>query len=100
MPWPTLIATLALFAAANAALAQTAHQHMGRQTCSQLSLACAATVTPAFAPDGTLWIAARVNNQIFVAKSLDRGRSFTPPVAVTQDRMTLDAGPDAPKKTS
>jgi hypothetical protein len=55
-------------------------------------------VSPAFGPDGALWVAARVNNQIFVAKSLDLGHSFSPPVVITPDAATLDWGPDARPK--
>ncbi|MGH8513643.1 MAG: exo-alpha-sialidase, partial [Gammaproteobacteria bacterium] len=70
MLWPVLIAALAVFAASDAGLAQMSHEHhQARESCAGLSLACAGTVSPAFAPDGALWIAARVNNQIFVAKS-------------------------------
>jgi hypothetical protein len=81
------------------ALAQMSHEHhQGRETCADLTFACAGTVTPAFAPDGALWVAARVNNQIFVAKSLDHGRSFSPPVVITPDAVTLDGDPDARPK--
>ena len=93
-----LAAALVVLTASDAAVAQMSHEHKGRETCSDLSLACASTVTPVFAPDGALWIAARVNNQIFVAKSLDHGRSFTSPVVITPDRVTLDGGPDARPK--
>lgn len=98
MLWPALFAVLTLFTTTNASLALMSHEHKGRETCADLSLACAATVTPVFAPDGALWIAARVNNQIFVAKSLDHGRSFTSPVVITPDSVTLDGGPDARPK--
>ena len=37
-------------------IAQMAHEHSGIQ-CTNPGLACASTVTPAFAPDGGLWIA-------------------------------------------
>ncbi len=99
MLWPVLIAALAVFAASDAALAEMSHEHhQARETCAGLSLACAGTVSPAFAPDGALWIAARVNNQIFVAKSVDHGRSFTQPVVITPNSVTLDRGADARPK--
>ena len=99
MLWSVLVAALAVFATTDAALAQMPHEHhQARETCGDLTLACAGTVTPAFGPDGALWVAARVNNQIFVAKSLDHGRSFTPPVVITPDGLTLDGGPDARPK--
>lgn len=97
MRWPVLAAALAVFTAPDVALAQMSHEHhQGRETCADLTFACAGTVTPAF--DGALWVAARVNNQIFVAKSLDHGRSFSPPVVITPDAVTLDGGPDARPK--
>lgn len=98
MLWPVLIAALASFAAPGVAFAQMAHEHKARETCADLSLACAATVSPAFAPDGTLWIAAQVDNRIFVAKSTDHGRSFSQPVVITPDSVTLDRGADARPK--
>lgn len=96
--WHALVAALAVLAASSVAFAQMSHEHKVRETCADLSLACASTVSSVFAPDGALWIAARVNNQIFVAKSLDRGRSFTPPVVITPDGVVLDGGPDARPK--
>lgn len=36
-----------------------AHMREAQQGCGELTLACATTVTPYFAPDGALWIAAR-----------------------------------------
>jgi hypothetical protein len=35
--------------------------HPPSETCADLTLACAGTVSPAFGPDGALWVAARVN---------------------------------------
>lgn len=63
--------------------------------CIQLSLACADTVTPAFAPDGHLWLAARAGDRIFVTRSNDMGRSFAPPVQIALGGAKLDWGPDA-----
>jgi hypothetical protein len=40
-----------------AAAAQMAHSHDGRQTCDEPALRCATKVTPAFAPEGALWLA-------------------------------------------
>lgn len=93
-----LTAALMALAVPGAVCAQMTHMHKTGETCSDLTLACAATVTPVFGPDGVLWIAARVNNKIFVAKSFDRGHSFTSPVVLTPDGVTLDAGPDARPK--
>src|SRR5215471_16099061 len=53
------------------------------------------TATPAFAPDGTLWLVRALTDRIVVAKSTDLGRTFSDPVAVTPEAMKLDWGPDA-----
>ncbi len=47
------------------------------------------------APDGTLWLAARVGDRLFVARTSDGGRTLTPPVAIDTQGATLDWGPDA-----
>jgi hypothetical protein len=52
-------------------------------------------VTPAFASDGTLWLAWMAGSQISVASSKDQGRSFSTPVQVTREKLKLDWGPDA-----
>ena len=56
---------------------------------------CASKVTPAFASDGTLWLAWMAGGQISVASSKDQGRSFSTPVQVTKEKLNLDWGPDA-----
>ena len=53
------------------------------------------TATPAFAPDGTLWLVRAMTDRIVVSKSTDLGRKFSDPVSVTPDAMKLDWGPDA-----
>jgi hypothetical protein len=53
------------------------------------------TATPAFAPDGTLWLVRALSDKIVVAKSNDLGKTFSEPVAVTREPMNLDWGPDA-----
>lgn len=62
--------------------------------CVDASLKCAIAVTPAFAPDGSLWIAWASGGQIAVAQSRDGGRTFGTPVAVTPAPVTLDSGAD------
>ena len=44
------------------------------------------TATPAFGPDGTLWLVRAVADRIVVSRSSDLGRSFSAPVAVTPNR--------------
>ncbi len=53
------------------------------------------TATPAFAPDGTLWLVRPEGNRIVVVRSSDLGRTFSAPVVVTPEPMNLDWGPDA-----
>jgi hypothetical protein len=91
---PAFLAVL-LALAGGPACAQKAHEHKATATCADLTLACAANVTPAFAPDGTLWIVARTSERVFVASSKDRGRSFSDPMLVTPEPVMLDTGPDA-----
>ncbi len=53
------------------------------------------TATPAFAPDGTLWVVRPTGDRIVVQRSTDLGKTFAAPVAVTPEPMNLDWGPDA-----
>jgi hypothetical protein len=53
------------------------------------------TATPAFGPDGTLWLVRANADRVVVVKSNDLGRSFSAPIAVTPEPMNLDWGPDA-----
>jgi hypothetical protein len=53
------------------------------------------TATPAFGPDGTLWLVRANADRVVVVKSSDLGRSFSAPIAVTPEPMNLDWGPDA-----
>lgn len=62
--------------------------------CKDASLRCASSATPVFAPDGSLWLAWAAGNQVSVARSTDRGRTFSPAVAVTPVPLTLDGGAD------
>src|ERR1700755_287468 len=77
---------LGLLLLAGSASAQ--HQHGG-------GAPEAFTATPAFAPDGTLWLVRAMADRIVVASSSDLGHSFSKPVAVTSEPMKLDWGPDA-----
>ncbi len=96
-----LVASLMGCASSRTVLADMSHMehmHDRPQACAEATLACAATATPAFAPDGALWLAARSGNRIFVVKSLDHGGSFSPPMVITPDSATLDWGPDSRPK--
>lgn len=101
------IATIlrASFAAAAAAAfwlgsssAQMQQQHGREAACNEPELRCATKVTPAFAPDGTLWLAWMAGGRISIASSRDAGKSFSSPVAATPEPLNLDWGPDARPK--
>ena len=64
---PATIAALVLLPAA--AAAQMTHSHGGRQACDEPALRCATKVTPAFAPDGALWLAWAAGGKVSVARS-------------------------------
>ena len=82
-----LLLCLALLLPAGTAGAQ--HNHASRGTPE------AFTATPAFGPDGTLWLVRTEGSRVVVARSSDLGRTFTAPVAVTPEPLNLDWGPDA-----
>lgn len=93
-----VLATLMLTALSGLAIAQMSHQHASEAACEETVLRCATKVTPAFAPDGTLWLTWMAGGQISVASSMDHGKSFSKPVQVTRERLNLDWGPDARPK--
>jgi len=80
------------------AYGQMNHQHATEAACDEPTLRCASKVTPAFGPDGTLWLAWMAGGGISVANSKDHGHSFSAPVRVTRERLNLDWGPDARPK--
>jgi hypothetical protein len=89
----TLIAiALAGFSIAGIAAAQP-HQHNMKSAMAGDQEAL--TATPAFAPDGTLWLARVEANQVVVTKSTDLGRTFSRPVSVTPRPIDVDWGPDS-----
>ena len=92
----SLLATLAFSLCQTTAQAQMSHhQHASEAACEEVELRCASKVTPAFASDGTLWLAWMAGGRISVASSKDQGRSFSTPVQVTKEKLNLDWGPDA-----
>ena len=94
-PLTTLAAIVAATAVASAQHHQ--HQHVG-PACTETTLACASTATPAFAADGSLFLAWSAGGRVMVAKSSDLGRSFAPTVAVNPAPAKIDGGPDARAK--
>ena len=93
-----LIAAGAILLWQGSALAQMNHQHASEAACDEPALRCASKVTPAFAPDGALWLAWTAGGKIWVASSRDAGTSFSTPVAATPEKLNLDWGPDARPK--
>jgi hypothetical protein len=92
------IGIAALLSWQSPSMAQMSHDHAAGQACAEPTLKCASKVTPTFAPDGSLWLAWAAAGRVSVAHSLDLGRSFTSPVAVTAEPRDLDWGPDARPK--
>lgn len=93
-----LIATAALVLGQGGAAAQMHHQHASEAACNEPALRCATKVTPAFAPDGTLWLAWMAGGKVSVASSRDAGQSFSAAVQATPEALNLDWGPDARPK--
>lgn len=98
MKYRTFIVTLALALTQGSAWGQMSHNHVSQAACETTELRCASKVTPAFGPDGTLWLAWMAGGQVSVASSKDGGRTLSPPVPVTQGTPNLDWGPDARPK--
>jgi hypothetical protein len=94
----TFTAAAAIVLWQGVATAQMRHQHGADAACNEPALRCATKVTPAFAVDGTLWLAWMAGGRISVASSRDAGKSFSPPVAATPEALDLDWGPDARPK--
>jgi hypothetical protein len=92
------LAIVAFVLSQSAAYAQMNHQHASEAACDEAILRCASKVTPAFGPDGTLWLAWMAGGRISVARSSDAGHSFSAPVEVTREKLNLDWGPDARPK--
>jgi hypothetical protein len=93
-----ILTTVAFVLWQTAAYAQMNHQHASEAACEETILRCATKVTPAFGPDGTLWLAWMAGGQVSVASSKDEGHSFSAPVLVTSGPLDLDWGPDSRPK--
>ncbi len=93
-----LLAIAALACLQGAALGQMHGKHASEAACEEPTLRCATKATPAFGPDGALWLVWMAGGQVSVASSQDAGRSFSTPTQVTTTRLNLDWGPDARPK--
>ena len=90
-----LLAIPALTCGTRAALSHDA-QHMHHHApppaaCQTTALACASVATPAFAPDGKLWLTWVAGGRVSVASSTDHGKTFSEPttLAATALRSTM-----------
>jgi hypothetical protein len=81
-----------------AGFAQT-HAHPGHAAspppCEQPNLICANSATPAFGPDGRLWLTWAAAGRVAVAHSADAGAHWSTPGLVTPDPVRIDDGPDS-----
>src|SRR5215212_5614111 len=89
---------LAAAAAGGISAASAQHQHSTPPPCAGADLACATAATPAFAGDGSLWLAWSAAGQVMAARSGDLGHSFAPAVAINPKAAKIDNGPDARAK--
>jgi uncharacterized OB-fold protein len=89
----TTLSSLVLLMLAGPVAAQHQHQHGHATTASATPEAF--TATPAFAPDGSLWIARGTADRVLVERSSDLGKTFSAPVSVTPGPINIDWGPDS-----
>jgi hypothetical protein len=95
--------THGIFAALAALVLSTAnaaaqHQHSAAPACADTGLSCATAATPAFAPDGSLWLAWAAGGRVMVGHSRDPGGTLEVAVAVNPEPERVDSGPDARPK--
>src|ERR1041384_2260659 len=89
---------LAVAVAGGISAASAQHQHSAPPPCAGTDIACATAATPAFAADGSLWLAWSAAGQVIAARSGDLGHSFAPAVAINPKPAKIDNGPDARAK--
>lgn len=71
----------------------------GPPACAEPKIECAMTATPAFDKSGRFWLAFSVGKHVYVASSVDNGKSFAAPVvAATVADGVIDAHGDARPK--
>ena len=92
-----LVSLVALASSTGTASAQMTRK-AAKPACEGLTIACADTLTPTIAPDGTLWLAARAGETLYVLRSRDGARTFLPTTKIDTQGATLDSGPDARPK--
>ena len=65
------------------------------EACTEPALRCARSATPAFAPDGRLWLAWIAAGVVSVAVSDDGGQHFSAAQPLAAPDAMMDTGPDA-----
>lgn len=91
-------AALALFSPMALAHDAKMHNHALPVACHTEALACASVATPAFSPEGDLWLTWSAGGRISLARSTDLGKTFDPPIILPATELPLDDGPDARPK--
>lgn len=66
--------------------------------CVEATLGCAKSATPAFGPDGRMWIIWSAAGRVYVSASSDQGASFAAPVAVSAPAEAMDDNGEARPK--
>lgn len=66
--------------------------------CTEPVLACAHSATPAFGPDGKVWIIWSAVGQVFVSASHDHGTTFAAPVVLPAAAAVIDDNGEARPK--
>ncbi len=89
----------ALVGSLGLAFAQMSHQHHApKPDCTEPTLRCATKATPTFAADGSLWLAFTAGGRVLITRSMDLAHSFSNAVALNQQPLDVDWGPDARPK--
>lgn len=89
-----LVALLATCGPANAQVKPATAATGPATRCDGPEFRCALRATPAFAADGTLWLAWNSASHVYVAHSADDGGHFSRPVEVTRGATKLDHSVD------
>lgn len=99
--WRSRVVGAAMFAVLTLGAPVLAHEEHGAHAaapaagCTQASIACARSATPAFGPDGRVWLAWTFADVVYVSISSDAGATFPEAHAVTQKMATLDDNSEA-----
>jgi hypothetical protein len=92
-PWLCLSAF-----ALSTASASAQHQQHPTAPCADTGLSCATVASPAFAPDGSLWLAWAAGGRVMVGHFRDPGGALERSLAVNREPERVDSGPDARPK--